>query len=92
MLPRTQESRSLSFFFFFFFRFLRPYPRQMEVPRLGVELELQLLAYTSATATQDPNHIRALPHHAPPCQTLNPLSEARDRTCVFMDTSWVCYC
>ena len=27
-------------FFFFFFVFLGPYPRHMEVPRLGVELEL----------------------------------------------------
>ena len=27
----------------------------MEVPRLGIELELQLLAYTTATATPDPN-------------------------------------
>ena len=27
----------------------------MEVPRLGVELELQPLAYTTATATPDPS-------------------------------------
>ena len=33
--------RSLSFFFFsFFFVFLRPHLWHMEVPRLGVELEL----------------------------------------------------
>ena len=29
----------------------------MEVPRLGVKLELQLLAYTTATAMQDPSYI-----------------------------------
>ena len=29
----------------------------MEVPRLGVEPELQLLAYTTATAMLDPSHI-----------------------------------
>ena len=29
----------------------------MEVPRLGVESELQLLAYTTGTATRDPSHI-----------------------------------
>jgi len=29
----------------------------MEVPRLGVELELQLLAYTIATAMQDPRQV-----------------------------------
>ena len=36
------------------FVFLGTLPGHMEVPRLGVELELQLLAYTTATATQDP--------------------------------------
>ena len=32
----------------------------MEVPRLGVDLELQLLAYTTATATQNLSHISDL--------------------------------
>ena len=32
----------------------------MEVPRLGIKLELQLLAYTTATATPDPSHIYKL--------------------------------
>ena len=31
----------------------------MEVPRLEVELELQLLAYTTATATPDLSHVRS---------------------------------
>ena len=35
-------------FFFVLFCFLGPHPRHMEVPRIGVELELQLLAYTTA--------------------------------------------
>ena len=34
----------------------------MEIPRLGVELELQLQAYAIATATQDPSHIQELHH------------------------------
>ena len=34
--------------FFFFLVFLGPHPGHMEVPRLGVELELQLLAYTKS--------------------------------------------
>ena len=34
----------------------------MEVPTLGGELELQLLAYTTATATQDPGCICDLCH------------------------------
>ena len=42
--------RDLSLFFFFF-AFLGPYPQHMEVPRLGVESELLLPAYTTATAT-----------------------------------------
>jgi len=43
-----------SVFFFFFPCFLGLHPRHMEVPRLGVKLELQLLAYTTATVTWDP--------------------------------------
>ena len=36
------------------FFFLGPYLQHMEIPSLGVKLELQLLAYTTATATLDP--------------------------------------
>ena len=43
-----------SFVDFFFFVFLGPYPWHMEVLRLGVESELQLLVYTTATGTPDP--------------------------------------
>ena len=32
----------------------------MEVPRLGVESKLQLLAYATATTMPDPNHVRDL--------------------------------
>ena len=35
------------------FYFLGPHTRHLEVPRLGAESELQLLAYTTATATQE---------------------------------------
>ena len=52
----------------------------MEVPRLGVELELQMPAYTTASATPDPSYI---PGHA---GSFNPLSEARDQTHILMDT------
>ena len=45
------------FFFFFFLVFLGPHLQYMEVPRLGVELELQPLDYTTITAMQDPSHI-----------------------------------
>ena len=42
----------------FFLGFLGPHVQHMEVPRLGVALELQLPAYTTAKATQDPSHIQ----------------------------------
>ena len=50
-------------FFFFFFGFLGLHPWHMEVPRLGVYLELQLLAYTTATAMPDPSHVGHLQPH-----------------------------
>jgi len=61
----------------------------MEVPRLGVELELQPLAYTTATAMPDPSRICYLHHSSQPHQTLNALSKAGDRTHVLRDR-WVC--
>ena len=39
--------------FFWSFVYLGLHLRHMEVPRLGVELELRLPAYTTATATPD---------------------------------------
>ena len=61
----------------------------MDVPRLGVKLELQLLAYTTATVTPDLSHVCNLHHILQQCQILNPLSGARDLTCILIDTSWV---
>ena len=72
---------------FFFFVFSGLYPQHMEVPRLGVQLELQLPAYTTATAAPDWNHICDLHHGSWLRWILNPLSEVRDRACVIMDTS-----
>ena len=42
------------YFFNLFFLLLRPHVGHMEVPRLEVESELQLPAYATATATQEP--------------------------------------
>ena len=61
----------------------------MEVPGLGVESELQLTAFTTATATRDPSRICDLHHSSWQHQILNPLSEARDGNHILMDTSWV---
>ena len=61
----------------------------MEVPSLGVKSEVQLPAYTTAVATPDPGSVCDL-HHSPQQHwILNPLSEARDRTCVLVDTSQI---
>ena len=64
--------------FFFFFALLGPHPWHMEVPRLGVESELQLLAYATATAT--PSCVCDLQHSSRQHQIPDPLGKARDRT------------
>ena len=51
----------------------------MEVPGLGVEFELQLLACATVSATNTAAHGNT--------QILNTLSEARDQTHIPMDTS-----
>ena len=73
------------------FVFLGPYPWHIEIPRLGVRLELQVPAYTTATATPDLSCICGLHWSSQQSRTLNPLSEARDRTYILLDSSWVCY-
>ena len=77
---------TLFLFFLSFFCFLGPRLWHMEVPRLEVDSELQLLVYTTARATPDLSRVcRSSRQH----QILNPLIEARDRTRIPMDTSRV---
>ena len=64
----------------------------MEIPRLGIESELQLPAYVTATAMQDLSHVCDLHHGSQQCQILNPLREARDRAYNLIVTSWICFC
>ena len=64
--------------FFFFFVFLGPHPQRMEVPRLRVQLELQLPAYTTATAMWDLNLVFDLHHSSQQGRILYPLSVAWD--------------
>ena len=61
----------------------------MEFPRLGVESELQLPAYTTATATGNPSRICNLHHSSRQHQIPEPLSKAWGRTQVLIDTSWI---
>ena len=72
--PPNTLGGGLFFFFFFFFVFLGPHPWHMGGSRLGVELELQLPAYTTATATPDPS----LHHSSQQHWILDPMSKARD--------------
>ena len=53
------STENVSSYFFSFVCFLGPHLRQVEVPRLGVEVELELPAY--ATATRDPMCLRPTP-------------------------------
>ena len=69
------------------FVFLGPHPRHMAVPRLGVESELLLPAYTTAIATPDPSCLCDLHPSSRQRRILNPLSKARDRTCNVMAPS-----
>ena len=77
--------------FIYLFCFLWSYPRHMEVLRPGTESELQLPSYTTAIATWDLSHICYLHHSSQQHWMLNPLSEARDATSIFMDTDWIHY-
>ena len=79
-------------FFLFFFVFLGPNPWHTEVPRLGVQSELQLPAYITATAMPEPSCICDLHHSSRQHWILNPLSEARHRTYVLMDASQLLCC
>ena len=75
--------------FFFSFSLFRAALRHMEVPRLGVESELQLPAYTTAIAMRYPSHVFDLHHSSQQRQILNPLIKARGRTHILIDTSWI---
>ena len=75
-----------------FYCFLRPHLWHMDIPRLGVESELHLPAYTTATATQDASCLCKLHHSSWQHQMLDPLCKVRDQTCIFMDSSWIHFC
>ena len=76
----------------FSFVFLGPHPQHMKVPRLGVQSELQLLAYTTATAMQDPSLICDLHYSSRQPRIFYPLSGARDRTCNLMVPHRILFC
>ena len=69
-----------SYFSYYYIVFLWPHLHHMEVPRLGIILDLKLLAYATATAMLDPKCACDLYHSSWQCQILDPLSETRDFT------------
>ena len=75
---QLQQSYKFLFIYLLFICSLGPHPQPMELPRLGVQSEVQVSAYTTATATQDLSRVCDLYHSSWQCQILNPLSEARD--------------
>ena len=64
----------------------------METPRLGVQLELQLPAYVTATATQDLSRDCDLCHSSQQHRILNPLSKAMGQIGILMETSRIRFC
>ena len=72
-----------------FLFFLGPHVWHMEVPRLGVELELQLLAFATDRAMPHLSHICNLYCSLWQCSILKLLSKARDRTLILMDSSQI---
>ena len=78
------------FFFYFFFQGLTC--KYMQVPWLGFESELQLPASITATTMLDLSCVCDLYHSSGQHQIHDPVSESRDRTRTFMDTSWICFC
>ena len=88
IFSQSHSKLSLTFFLFFlpfFFCFLGSYPQHVEVAKLGFALELQLLAYTTATATQDPSDICDLYHSSQQHLILDPLRKAR----IKLASSWI---
>ena len=78
--------------FFVLFCFLGLHLRHMEVSRLGVESELYLPVYTTATALWDLSHICDLHRGSQQCQIPDTRSEPSDQTLILMDTSQICFC
>ena len=56
----------------------------MDVPRLGVQLEMQLPTYTTATAMQDLSLVITYTAAQGNAGSFNLLSEAKDRTCILV--------
>ena len=81
------QDKDVLFVFLFILFVLGLQVWHMEVPKLGVKSEPQLLAYATAIATRDLSLVFDLHHSSQQCLILKPLSESRDRTWILMDPS-----
>ena len=70
----------------FFFLFMAA-PATYGNSQAGVKLEQQPPAYATASAIQEPSHIRDLCHSLQQCHNLNPLIATRDRTRILRETT-----
>ena len=89
--PISCKGNSYLFIYLFIFVFLGPHLQHKELPSLGVKSELQPLAYTTTTAMPDPSHLFDLHHSSWQLRIPNPLIQARDQTCVLVDTGQICF-
>ena len=79
------------FSFIYLYSLFMVAPTAYNVPRLGVELELQLPTYTTAIAMWDPSCVCDLHQSSQQHRILNLLSKVRDLTRFLMDADRVCY-
>ena len=78
------------YFIFFLFYFIFLHFRAALAAYGGSQArDLQMLAYTTATAMQDLSYICNLPHGSQQHRIIDPLSKTRDQTSILMDTSWI---
>ena len=71
------------------FSFFRSAPVACGCSRLGVDSELQLVAYTTDTAMPDLSHVLDLHLSSWQYWILNPLNETRDPTRILMDNRFI---
>ena len=76
------------FLFFCFFGLFRDASTACGRFQVRGQIRAAAAIYVTATITWD---LSCICHSSWQCQFLNPLSKARDQTCILMDTSCVCY-
>ena len=74
------------------FAFFRAAPATCGGSQARGQIRATATGLTTATAMLDPSHVCDLHHRSRQRLNLNPLSEARDRTCNLVVPSWICFC